>query len=98
MAVETAILPFDPQLVREAIHFEIERGGQVYFVYNNVETIDRMASLAAELGVVIPVSFFERAGQAHYNSVAVVDADGIKSLSPKDRLFLDNMTLPRMGV
>lgn len=28
----------------------------------------------------------------------VVDVDGIKSLSPKDRLFLDNMTLPRMGV
>ena len=30
--------------------------------------------------------------------LAVVDADGVKSLSPKDRLFLDNMTLPRMGV
>lgn len=28
----------------------------------------------------------------------VVDADGIRSLSPRDRLFLDNMTLPRMGV
>lgn len=28
----------------------------------------------------------------------VVDVDGIKALSGKDRLFLDNMTLPRMGV
>ena len=28
----------------------------------------------------------------------VVDGDGVKSLSPRDRLFLDNMTLPRMGV
>lgn len=28
----------------------------------------------------------------------VVDADGIKSLGPRERLFLDNMTLPRMGV
>ena len=28
----------------------------------------------------------------------VVDEDGVKSLSPRDRLFLDNMTLPRMGV
>jgi hypothetical protein len=27
----------------------------------------------------------------------VVDQDGIKSLSSKDRLFLDNMTIPRMG-
>ncbi|MBT8487725.1 MAG: hypothetical protein HKN72_11930 [Gemmatimonadetes bacterium] len=28
----------------------------------------------------------------------VVDEDGVSSLSRKDRLFLDNMTLPRMGV
>ena len=28
----------------------------------------------------------------------VVDEDGVKSLSRRDRLFLDNMTLPRMGV
>lgn len=40
------------------------------------DTIARMRALARELSVVIPVSFFERAGQAYYNSVAVVDADG----------------------
>lgn len=28
----------------------------------------------------------------------IVDSDGGKSLSTRDRLFLDNMTLPRMGV
>ncbi len=39
-------------------------------------TIARFAALAKELGVVIPVSFFERAGQSYYNSLAVVDADG----------------------
>ncbi len=38
--------------------------------------IARFADLARELGVVLPVSFFERAGQAHFNSVAMVDADG----------------------
>jgi predicted amidohydrolase len=32
--------------------------------------------LARQLGVVIPLSFFERAGTAHFNSVAVIDADG----------------------
>lgn len=26
-----------------------------------------------------------------------IDADGVQTLSPRDRLFLDNMTLPRMG-
>ena len=38
--------------------------------------IARMQRLAAELGVVIPVSYFERAGQAYYNSLVVIDADG----------------------
>ena len=36
----------------------------------------RFAALAKELGVVLPVSFFERAGPAFFNSVAMVDADG----------------------
>ncbi|MCK6550721.1 N-carbamoylputrescine amidase [Myxococcota bacterium] len=40
------------------------------------ETIARVSELARRLGVVVPVSYFERAGHAHYNSVAIVDADG----------------------
>jgi len=40
------------------------------------EAVSRMRHVAAELGVVIPVSFFERAGHAYYNSVAMIDADG----------------------
>lgn len=39
-------------------------------------TIERMQRLAKELGVVIPVSFFEQANNAHYNSIVVIDADG----------------------
>ncbi len=38
--------------------------------------IAHFARLAAELGVVLPVSYFERAGRAHFNSLAVIDADG----------------------
>ncbi len=38
--------------------------------------IARMSALAAELGVVLPVSFFERANTAYYNSLAIIDADG----------------------
>jgi N-carbamoylputrescine amidase len=38
--------------------------------------VARFAALARELGVVLPVSFFERAGQAQFNSLAMVDADG----------------------
>ncbi len=39
-------------------------------------TVGRMQALAEELGVVLPISFFERAGQAHYNTVVTIDADG----------------------
>jgi N-carbamoylputrescine amidase len=39
-------------------------------------TITRFQKLAKELGVVIPVSFFERDGHAFYNSLAMIDADG----------------------
>ncbi len=38
--------------------------------------IAHFSKLAKALKVVIPVSFFERDGQAHYNSVAIVDASG----------------------
>ncbi|HJW73014.1 MAG TPA: N-carbamoylputrescine amidase [Geothrix sp.] len=39
-------------------------------------TLRRFQALAKELGVVIPVSFFEKDGPHHYNSLAMVDADG----------------------
>jgi N-carbamoylputrescine amidase len=38
--------------------------------------LGRFQALAAELGVVLPVSFFEKAGQAHFNSLQMIDADG----------------------
>jgi hypothetical protein len=40
-------------------------------------TVARFAALARELGVAMPVSFFERAGNTHYNTIAMVDADGV---------------------
>ena len=39
-------------------------------------TIARMQELARELEVVLPISFFEAANNAYYNSLAVIDADG----------------------
>ncbi|HUF18885.1 MAG TPA: transcription-repair coupling factor [Thermoanaerobaculia bacterium] len=39
LAIQTAVVPFDDQFVREAIEFEIGRGGQIFFVHNRVESI-----------------------------------------------------------
>jgi N-carbamoylputrescine amidase len=44
--------------------------------YEENPLIREMAELAAELTVVLPVSFFERAGHAHFNSLAMIDSDG----------------------
>jgi N-carbamoylputrescine amidase len=38
--------------------------------------LERFQSLARELGVVLPFSFFERANNAYFNSLAMIDADG----------------------
>lgn len=38
--------------------------------------VTALARLAGELGVVIPISFFEKDGPRYYNSVAIADADG----------------------
>ena len=39
-------------------------------------TIAHFQSVAKELGVVLPISFYERAGNARFNSIAIIDADG----------------------
>ncbi|MGE0829611.1 MAG: N-carbamoylputrescine amidase [Hyphomonadaceae bacterium] len=38
--------------------------------------VQKLAPLAKELGVVLPLSFFEKDGPAYYNSLAMIDADG----------------------
>ena len=54
----------------QAKHFDLAR------TLDAQPTIQRMQAIAKEREVVIPVSFFEKSGLAHYNSIAVVDADG----------------------
>lgn len=47
--IQTYVVEFNDQLIRDAIMREINRGGQVYFVYNRVETIRDMASYIQKL-------------------------------------------------
>ena len=48
LAVKTFVRQRDADLIREAVLREIKRGGQVYFLHNNVETIDRVAEEISE--------------------------------------------------
>jgi N-carbamoylputrescine amidase len=38
--------------------------------------VNHFAKIAKELGVVLPISFFEKKNQARFNSIAILDADG----------------------
>ena len=49
MAIQTVVAKFDEKLVRSAVELELERSGQVYFVYNRVESIYEIAAKIREL-------------------------------------------------
>ncbi len=47
--VETYVLEYDDGILEQAIRRELARGGQVYYLYNRVETIDNCAARVAKL-------------------------------------------------
>lgn len=49
MAVKTLISPWDTALIREAIYRELQRGGQVFFLHNEVRNIEKIAREVQEL-------------------------------------------------
>lgn len=53
--VQTYVVEFNEQMIRDAILKELARGGQVYFVYNRVETIDK---ITASLKKLVPEARF----------------------------------------
>jgi transcription-repair coupling factor (superfamily II helicase) len=51
MAIQTVVASWDEKLIQSAIEQELERGGQVYFVHNRVDTI---WEIAAKLQALVP--------------------------------------------
>ncbi len=49
MPVQTYVLEFDEEVIREAITKELERNGQIFYLYNNVEGITKKANDIAKL-------------------------------------------------
>jgi transcription-repair coupling factor (superfamily II helicase) len=49
LAIQTVVAGWDEKLIRSAIDQELERGGQVYFVHNRVESIYEIANKLREL-------------------------------------------------
>ncbi len=47
--VQTYVLEYDPEVIKEAITKEIERNGQVFYLFNNVEGIEKKATEISDL-------------------------------------------------
>ena len=65
----------------ETPYFCIEQDARHLRLASSVEdnrAVRHFSAVARELGVVLPISFFERAGAAYFNSIAVLDADGTR--------------------
>jgi len=49
LSIQTVVAPFQPDLIKSAVELEIQRGGQVYFVHNRIDSIWERAALIQEL-------------------------------------------------
>ena len=47
--VQTYVVEYSDHLIKEAIQRELHRGGQVYFIYNRIQTIEKWAERLREL-------------------------------------------------
>ena len=57
MPIQTYVMEFNDEMIREAIERELSRGGQVYYVYNRVEDIADVAGRVQKLVPGASVSF-----------------------------------------
>ena len=47
--IESNVVSFNEEIIREAINFEIQRGGQVFFIHNRIENIQEVSALISRL-------------------------------------------------
>lgn len=70
LPIQTQVLPFSDELVKEAITLELDRGGQIYFVSNKVARIDLIKN---QLQKLVPAARFDIAhGQMPEQQLAEV--------------------------
>lgn len=49
LPIETEVIGFDEEIIRDAINYEVERGGQLFFVHNRVEDIQSIEEIVRRL-------------------------------------------------
>ena len=77
--VQTYVLEYDREVIREAITKELERDGQVFYIFNNVENIQRKADEISRLVPEAEVSYAH--GQMSGNQIEEIMNDFIQKKS-----------------
>jgi len=73
LPIRTVIVPYDKEIIKDAVSREVDRGGQVFFVHNRVQTIE---SIATELRKLLPqVTFKIGHGQLPEKQLEAVTLD-----------------------
>lgn len=73
LPIQTYVMEYNDEMVREAIHRELSRGGQVYYVYNRVNNIDEITNHVASLVPEANVTFAH--GQMHEHELERIMLD-----------------------
>jgi transcription-repair coupling factor (superfamily II helicase) len=55
--IQTEVSVFDEDLIRDAVYFEVERGGQVFFIHNRINGLPEMAEMIRKLCPDLSIGF-----------------------------------------
>lgn len=76
--VQTEVLVFDEYAIRDAIYYETERGGQVYFIHNRVQSLPEMVTLLRNLCPDLHIGMAHGQLEGHKLEQALMDFIGHK--------------------
>ncbi len=71
--IQTEVHTYNEDLIRDAIYFEVERGGQVFFIHNRVQGLPEMASLIQGLCPDVSVGFAHGQLEGHELEKHILD-------------------------
>jgi transcription-repair coupling factor (superfamily II helicase) len=71
--IQTEVRVFQPDFIRDAIYFETERGGQIFFIHNRVQGLSEMAALIKGLCPDLSIGFAHGQMEGHELEERIMD-------------------------
>jgi transcription-repair coupling factor (superfamily II helicase) len=71
--IQTEVQVFSEALIREAIYYEVERGGQVFFIFNRIQGLKEMTGLVQELCPDLSIGFAHGQMEGHELEKRILD-------------------------